>query len=144
MLPAFQQWSKEDFLEIKPARQLSFENPYVMHIGAGLCFRRSVGERTHELLGCTAATNGLLQISEAFDKEQRRDVRHVKVVEQNRVVDVEAFERGFVDNDYRTLRHTRRLCVVSDRVKGRFVGAAIRCIVSAKWKIILLTRFPPN
>ena len=80
-----------------------------MHIGAGLCFRRSVGERAHELRGRTAATDGLLKVSEAFDKEQRRDVRHVKVVEQYRLVEVEAFERGFVENDYRALRHTKKI-----------------------------------
>jgi hypothetical protein len=56
-----------------------------------------------------SAANGFFEIGEAFDKEKRRDVRNVKVIEQNSLVEVETLERGFVEYQYRPLWHRRRL-----------------------------------
>ena len=73
----------------------------MMYIVASLCFRGSVGERPNKVFRGASAADGFLKIGETLDKEKRRDVRHVEVVEQNGLVDVQAFERGFVENEYR-------------------------------------------
>ena len=64
-----------------------------MHVGAGLRVRCSVCQRPDELLRGAPAAYGFLKIGQAFDKKEWRDVRHVKVVEQNCLVEVQAFQR---------------------------------------------------
>src|ERR1700733_4963300 len=97
-----------------------------MHVGAGLRFWCAVRKRPHELFRRAAAADGLFKISQAFDKEKRRDVRNVEIIEQHGLVEVQAFERGFVENQYRTLRHRTSLS-----------AGAVRCIVSVRWKLVL-------
>ena len=46
-----------------------------------------------------------LQVRKTFDEKERGDSRAVEIVEQNRLVDAEAFEGRFVEKQRRTLRH---------------------------------------
>jgi len=82
------------------------QNGHVMDVGASLGIRRSVRQRTDQLLWRASAANGFLKVGKAFDKEERCDVRHVEVVEQDCLIEIQAFERGFVEDENWALRHT--------------------------------------
>ena len=56
--------------------------------------------------GGASAPNGFLKVGKAFDKEGRCDVRHVEVVEQDCLIEIQACRRGFVEDENQALRYT--------------------------------------
>jgi hypothetical protein len=76
----------------------------MVNVGVRLRFGCASRKRPNQLLRRALAADGLFQIGEAFYEKQRSDVRHIKIVEHYSLVEIEAFERGHVENEKRPLR----------------------------------------
>jgi hypothetical protein len=70
----------------------------MMNRDAAPAFRRAVSERADELLRRALAPHVLFQIGKALDEKDRRDDGGIEIVEQYRLIKIEAFQRRFVEN----------------------------------------------
>ena len=66
------------------------------------------------------------KIGEAFHEENRRDDGREEIIEHHGFVEIKAFERGFVENQRRPLRHMSRLCIRKERDRRRSFAAMLR------------------
>src|SRR6202050_1659598 len=85
---AGQDGAKENLLHVELPHQFAVENVHVMDVRVALCLGCAIGQRANKLFRRAFAADGFFKIGQAFDKEKRSDVRHVKVVEQNRLVEI--------------------------------------------------------
>lgn len=78
-------------------------------MGAGLGVGRAPRERAYKLLRCAATLDRFFTIRQAFDEKEGGDVRAIEVIEKGSLVEIQAFERGFVENKRWPLRHKKLL-----------------------------------
>jgi len=94
--------------------------------GDAAAFRGAIGERADELLRRALAAHIFFQIGKALDEKDRRDDGGIEIVEQDRLIEIEAFQRRFVENQRRPLRHMSRLCIRKERDRRRSFAAMLR------------------
>ncbi len=75
----------------------------------GACGRLHVGglerEVADDFLGRLALADFFFEVREGLREEERRDVRHVKIVEPVAFVQAEGLERRLIENENGTGRH---------------------------------------
>src|ERR1022692_1491540 len=86
----------------------------MVDVRIGLRFGRAVRQRADKLFRRALAANGLFEVGEALDEEERRYGGHIEVVHQDRLVQVEALQRRFVENQRWPLGHMKSLCIRSE------------------------------
>src|SRR5258708_39192935 len=91
----------------------------MMNRDAASAFRGAVGQRADELLGRAFAAHVLFQIGKALDEKDRRDDGGIEIVEQDRLIEIEAFQRRFVENQRWPLRHEPIMHQTSEPLRAR-------------------------
>lgn len=69
-----------------------------MNRDAAPALRHAVRERSDELLRRALAANILFQISKTLDEEDQGDDGGIEIIEQDRLIEIETFQGGFVEN----------------------------------------------
>jgi hypothetical protein len=79
-----------------------------MNRDAAPALRRAVRERSDELLRRALAASIPFQISKTLDEEDRGDDGGSEIIEQDRLIEIETFQGGFVAHQGWALHHMRR------------------------------------
>ncbi len=70
-----------------------------MHVGARRHIGYFVRDLAHNLFRCFPFSYLFLQVGKGLDEEQGRNVRHEKIVQPYRLVNIETLQRGLIENE---------------------------------------------